>query len=529
MTPQAPSSAQVDRSGIAAAATVISLGNVTSRVLGLIREVTITHLFGATAAVSAFRAAASTYNLFYELLVGGLIPSALVPVMSEYAAEDQNELRRLLGAITLTLAGVTTFIVLTLELAAPALAWMVGGGFGGQLRSLTTTLIQISLPAVLLMSLAGLFSAALYSSRRFTYPAFMAATFNLAIIVCAFLLANRLGVAALAIGVVVGAAMQLLLQSIGLWRNDIGPLWCVVHPALRQLIRLALPVLVSLAVGQAQVMLDRNLASRTGDQSIAWMANATTLIQFPLGLVAAAVSLAALPDLSRLAATEDLRESFVATLAFSLRLVLVLILPTTAALLVLGEPIIRLLFEHGQFTPTDTDATASALRLYLLGLPFAAIDQSLISAFYAQRDTLRPAVVGVVSVGTYLAVALVTMRPWGMIGLVAANSAQWLVHAAIMLKLTCKHLGHLKGHGILQATTQAALASGAAAIAMRTGILLLEARLGPSLLAEITLVAIPVAFGVLTYLVVMILLDNRDLAAILKLASSFVRELARAR
>ncbi|MGQ9553296.1 MAG: murein biosynthesis integral membrane protein MurJ, partial [Anaerolineae bacterium] len=479
-----------------------------------------------TGAVSAFRAASSTYNLLYELLVGGLISSALVPVLSEYAERDRYQYRQLLGSLILLLSIGVSGIVVVLEAAAPLVTWLISPGFGSELKVLTTVLIRTMLPAVLLMGLAGLLSAALYALQEFAYPAFMAAIFNAAIIVCAIVFRQQFEVRALALGVLIGSAAQLLLQIAGLRTRSVQPLWAIFHPAVKRVIVLSAPVLASLVIGQAQVVIDRNLASRTGEQSIAWMANATTLIQFPLGLIAAAISLATLPRLSRLASVGD-NAPFLATLAFSLRLVVVLILPATAMLLVLGTPLIRLLFEHGRFLPSDTVATANALQLYVIGLPFAAIDQSLILAFYARHDTLRPALVGIAAVGIYLAVALSTAPALGMLGLVLANSAQWFGHAMLMIVLTRARLGRLSGYRLVHNLGQVTIGSLVAAAVMAIALRLLSVASLPTIGQEALLVLVPGTCGAASYAAIMWSLRNEETISLFRFLQARARSLSR--
>jgi putative peptidoglycan lipid II flippase len=222
---------------------------------------------------------------------------------------------------------------------------------------------------------------------------------------------------------------------------------------------LYLPIGLGLVVSNLQIGIDRRLASSTGESSIAWMANATTLFQLPHGLVAVAISLAVLPTLSRLSVAGDL-EGFRRTLGQGLRLALVLIVPATLGLLVLAQPIIALVFEHGKFTAYDTLWTVRALRYYLIGLVFATVDWPLNYAFYARQDTLTPALVGVLSVGVYLAVALSLLQPLGMLGLVLADSAKHFSHALTMLYLTWRRAGSLAGLGLGQAALKALLAAG---------------------------------------------------------------------
>jgi putative peptidoglycan lipid II flippase len=223
---------------------------------------------------------------------------------------------------------------------------------------------------------------------------------------------------------------------------------------------LYMPVALSLIVSLVGIVIDRNLASRVGEQTIAWMVAATRLREFPLGLVSTAVSMAVLPALSRLDLSSN-REQFKATLGLGLRLVLMLIVPAAVGLLVLRVPIISLIFEHGEFTSFDTSQTARALRFYLLGTPFAAIDLLLIFDFYSQKDTTTPVVVGIICVLIYLGVApvLAFTLGLGMIGLVIANSVQLISHALIMLWLLYRRVGAMGEEELPLAIGRIALSS----------------------------------------------------------------------
>jgi len=450
--------------GIAVAAGIIAIGNVTSRVLGLVREQVIAGLFGASAATDAFVAASAVPTIIFDLLIGGAISAALIPVFSDYAAPNRREeLARLAGTVlTLTLVAMGGLAVL-LELLAPAVAYLVGGGFAPEVLSLTTQLVRFILPSAACFGVSAVLTGLLYSQQRFTFPAFGAAIYNLGIILGGLLLARHLGVTSLALGVVLGALLQVVIQLPGL--RGLGLRFTLEpgHPGLRRILELYTPVVLGLIVSQVAVVIDRNLASRTGEGSMAAMRFATTLIQFPLGLVVTAISMAVLPTLARLASEEDLAV-FRRTLALGVRLVLILIIPATVGLAVLGTPIVALLFERGAFTPEDTRLTVLALTFYLIGLPCAAVDQPLIYAFYARKDTRTPVLVGLMAIGVYLIVALALIGPLGMVGLVLANSAQWASHALVMLALVHRRLDGVRGQGLGLITGKALLASLAMAL-----------------------------------------------------------------
>ncbi len=470
---------------VAKAAGILSLGNVASRVLGLVRETVKADLFGASPYVSAFEVAAIVPTIIYDLLIGGLLSSALVPVFSDYVApEKRQELWRIFSLV-LSLAVVTlATIVIFLEIFAPQVAWLLGGGFEPQVQAVTTKMIRIILPAVLFFGLSGIVTGLLYTLKRFTYPAFGAAIYNAGIITAALLLADRINIYSLGLGILLGSILQLAIQLPDLRDVRFSFSLDLSHPALRRIVGLYLPVVLGLVISNIGIAIDRNLASRTGGESIAWMQFATRLIQLPIGLISAAVSLAILPTLSQYgseAASDQCQISniqcptsnvkrqtsnvkyetseFQRTLALGLKMVLVAIIPATVGLFVLATPIVSLLYQHGNFDARDTVQTAMALRYYLLGLTFAAIDLPLVFAFYARKDTLTPALVGMLGVVVYLVVALSLIRPLGMIGLILANSTQLTVHALTMLVLIQRRLGGLGGHGIMALAFKALFAS----------------------------------------------------------------------
>ena len=249
------------------------------------------------------------------------------------------------------------------------------------------------------------------------------------------------------LGILVGSALQIALQAPGLRGFRYSLALDLRHPGVRRIARLYLPVAAGLVVSQVGVLIDRNLASQTGEGSMAAMRFATTLVQFPLGLVGSAVALcrAAHP-----VAPRRRRPGRTATPAPTrppwprgLRMVLMLIVPAAVGLAVLREPLVRLLFQRGAFDAGATARTALAFLCYSPSIPFAAIDQVLIFAFYARKNTVTPVLVGVLGVGVYLAVALPLMPSLGMAGLVIANSVQWVAHALVLLALLWRAVGGL--------------------------------------------------------------------------------------
>ncbi len=433
------------------------LGNILSRLLGLVRVQVITALFGAKIATDVFVVASTVPTMVYDLLISGAISAALIPVFTGYAdGEDREDLSRIVSAVLSMAAAALALVVAVLVVAAPWLVEILGPGFDEEARALTTYLVRLMLPSVLFMGMAGVLASTLYARQRFTLPAFSVAVYNVGIILGGILFAGRLQVTSLAVGVLLGALLQLAIQWPGLRGLRIRPAIDLSHPGVRSILKLYAPVALGLIVSNLGVIIDRHLASQTGEGSIAAMNVATTLVQFPLGLVATAASFAVLPTLSRQAqgngknpglrtrdSSADPRSPtpgpqngpYAATLRMGMKMILLLIVPAAVGLAVLREPVIQLLFQRGEFDHSATALTSLAFLGYSPGIAFAAVDQLLIFAFYARKDTRTPVAVGVMAIFVYLAVALTLIRPLGMLGLVLANAAQTVSHALVLLWL----------------------------------------------------------------------------------------------
>ncbi len=500
--------------GIVRSAALLSLGNVSSRVLGLVREQVISYFFGASVYVSSFRLSDRVFRLLYDLIVGGMLSGALVPVFSEYAEKDREDLWRLASALLTLIALLVAALVLSIEIAAVPLARLLAAGQTPAEQLVTARFFRLMAPALFFLSFSSVLLAILYALKRFRFAALATAVYNLGIVIGVPLLVGRFDAFSLALGVVLGGLFQLLILLPDLRDVRLRVSFYWRHPGLRHIAVLYFPVAISLLVGMAQGLFDGRLATFTGPSSLAYMANATTLVQFPLGLVAMAVSYAALPTLSRLATYPDLA-AYRHTLTRVLRLVLYLSLPAAVGLFVLAEPIVKVVFEHGMFTPADTVATARALRVYAVGLTFAAVDWPLNYAYYARQNTLTPTLVGIAAVGVYLVVALSLMGPLGMIGLVWGDTAKHFSHALMMTLLTRRDV-RLSLREFGDAVPRIAVA------ALSMGLIVwqvsdaLAARLLPQGLAgEVTIVVIAAAAGAATYLGLSALLGLEEPRALL--------------
>lgn len=467
-----------ERRQIVKSATLVMLGNLGSSVMGMVRQIVVTSL-GATV-VAPFSASLRPAQTFNDFLVNGSVPGALIPTFNDYSApEKRNELRRLVY----TLVNLVVLIMIVATLGFLSISpWFVDTilvpGFTPAGKALTLQFSQIIFFSLIALGPFAVLLAALYSLKEFGWPAFATTSYHVGIILGAIVGAligeHYLGYLGLAFGVLVGAAGEIALLLPGIRRQRLGYMFVLdfKHPALQRILILYAPVAVSFLVSMVLVFFDQHLQSNTpclpsvtgiracGEANAAAMASATTLIQFPIGLVAAALSFAVLPTLSA-HVREGNDERFKETLLLGFRLGLLLMIPAAAGLIVLRTPIADLVFRHGNYSIKNATLTAIALQNYAYQLPFVALDQLLIAAFYARKNTIIPVTVGFVSILGYLAVALPFAHTIGMPALAFANTVQNSSHAIILLVLLRIAIGSIHVRKMLPAVLKIVCATAA--------------------------------------------------------------------
>ncbi|MEX1158195.1 MAG: murein biosynthesis integral membrane protein MurJ [Thermomicrobiales bacterium] len=429
--------------GIAFAAVMLMVGNILSRALGLVREQVAAGFFGTSDRIAAFTIADNIHTMLFDLVISGMMQAALIPVLSEYTApEKREELRRITGALLVLSGIVVGSVVVFLMIFAPAAVRVMtalGGGEearGADTFALTVELTRWILPAVLLLAFSTILMSTLYAMQRFARPALSLSLRNVAIVASTVALGwTAFGVRSMALGIVLGALLLILIQLPGL-RDAMPKLnFHFTHPAILRIGVLYVPIFIGLFANTIALIVDRNLAWNVDNvHALGAMRYATTLNQMVLGLVAAAISLASLPALSRYWAAGDI-DNYWATLMRGLRMITVLAIPATLGLAVLSWPVVKLLFEHGATGRDGSTQILIALLIYLPGTLFAAYDQVLIFAYFARQNTKTPQIVGVLAVGVYFLFALPLVGRFEMAGLVAANSAQFIFHTIIMIVL----------------------------------------------------------------------------------------------
>jgi putative peptidoglycan lipid II flippase len=452
------------------AAGVVGLAVLCSRVLGLAREQIFAALFGGGRVMDAFTIAFRIPNLLRDLFAEGALSTAFVTVFTRTAAlEDDAAAWRLANKVaTLTIVCLSAITVLGI-VSAPWLVAALAPGFDPAKAALTVTLTRVMYPFILLVSLAALVMGMLNARNVFGIPAMASSFFNLGSIAGGVILGYWLdphfgprAIFGLAIGTLIGGALQLLVQLPSLRRQGhaFRADWHWRDAGVAAILRLMAPSMIAASTTQVNVLVNSVFASELGDGPTFWLTVAFRLMQLPLGIFGVALGTVTLPLLARLAATGN-RQAFRGELARGMRLAFLMTLPASIGLMVLAEPIISVLYQHGRFGAHETAESAGALRFYAIGLCGYAALKVLVNAFYALDKRKTPMVVSFVAVGVNLLLNWVfTMRlGWGHRGLALSTACVASSNFLILYFLMRSHLGRLESRTMLALLGKVALAS----------------------------------------------------------------------
>jgi putative peptidoglycan lipid II flippase len=425
-----------------ALATVSSM-TLLSRILGFVRDFVVARSFGAGVATDAFFVAFRLPNLLRRLFAEGAFSQAFVPILAEYKnRRGDTETRRLIDHVA-TVLGVAVFFVSLLGIAiAPLIIYVTAPGFSAEPEkfALTVELTRITFPYILFMSLTALAGGILNTWSRFAVPAFTPVLLNLSFIGMALFAAPWFDppVKTLAWAVFLGGVLQLgfqlpYLSRIGMLPSPTGLRTALADPAVRRILKLMAPAVLGVSVSQVSLLINTIFASFLPHGSVSWLYYADRLMEFPSGLLGAALGTILLPSLSRLHA-QGLREEFSATLDWGLRLTLMLTLPAALALAILALPLIATLFHHGAFDAHDALETRSALVAYSVGLTGLILVKVLAPGFYAKQDIRTPVKIGLVTLGATQLMNLALVGPLRHAGLALSIGLAACLNAGLLYR-----------------------------------------------------------------------------------------------
>jgi len=450
-----------------------------SRVLGLVRDILIARYFPAGEVTDAFFVAFKIPSFFRRLFAEGAFSLAFVPVLTEYRNQHSPaEVRELINRVAGTMGVILLILACIGVVASPLLTSIFAAGFIDQPEKfrLTSDLLRITFPYILLISMTMMAAGILNTWKHFLVPAFTPVLLNLSMISCAIWLSPQLDVPifALAWGVLIAGVIQLLFQLPFLYQEGLlpKPVWGWKHAGVQKILKLMVPAIFGSSVAQINILLDTFIASFLISGSVSWLYYSERLLWLPVGVFGVALATVVLPHLSE-AHYKTGATNFGQTMQWAIKLSLLIAIPAAAGLFLLAQPILSTLFQYGAFSSSDALMAALSLMAYSLGLPAMILTKILANGFYARQDTKTPVRIGIQAMCLNMVlniVFVVSMLETDFIaphvGLALASTLA-AYYNVIMLALMLKRDAILENLGVFRRIlVKILLASGVMTIAM---------------------------------------------------------------
>lgn len=505
-----------EKKHIARAAGVLGGATILSRILGMVRDMVVSRLFGAGFATDAFFAAFQIPNMLRRFFAEGALTAAFVPTFSGvYSQQGEQEARELANTCFTLLTIVMAAITILGIACSPQIVHLMFPGFAAEPSKLELTVLlnRLMFPYIFFVSLVSLCMGILNTLRHFFTPAISTVFLNLTMILSAALLHSFFAVPiiSLAVGVLAGGLLQLLLQLPVLWRKGfpLRPRFDFGNPAVRRIALLMGPSVFGVGVYYLNLTVGNILASLLPQGSVSYLYYAQRLFEFPQGVLTVSVAQAVLPSMSRQAAAGDI-EALQDSLRFGLRLILFITIPAMAGLAVCATPIFSLLFMGGEFDYVKAAQCGRALVQYSFGLSCVAMVRVLAPAFYALHDTRTPVLAAFAAFIVNLLASLLLMRTMQHAGLALASSLAAGVNMLLLFFLLRRRIGTFGGINITVAAGRSLVAAIPACLAAALILRLLDwAQPGAKLLKS-GILGLAVLAAILLYLLFSLLFKSEE-------------------
>jgi len=416
-----------------------------SRVFGFIRDMVTASLFGAGAMFDAFTVAFKIPNFMRRLFAEGSFSQAFVPVLSEYQKkQSREEVQRFINAMSGTLGAALLIVTILGVLGAPLIVRVFAPGFdtSGDRFDLAVTMLRINFPYLLLVSLTAFSGAILNTYSRFWVAAFTPVFLNVAMIAAAIWLSPQMAtpIIGLAWGVLIAGFIQLIFQWPFLNRLQLLPKPTVNFrdPGVKRVLKLMVPALFGVSVGQVNLLVDTLFASLLAVGSVSWLYYSDRLMEFPLGVFGVAISTVILPHLSRHHASQS-DTSFSLTLDWALRAVLLVGVPAAVVLAVISGPLLSTLFQYGKFDALAVAKARESLSAFAIGITPFMLVKIFASGFYAKQDMRTPVRIGVMAMVANTILNCILIWPLAHAGIALATSLAALLNSGLLFYFLKKH------------------------------------------------------------------------------------------
>jgi putative peptidoglycan lipid II flippase len=513
--------------GIARAGLIVTSAFLVSRILGSVRLIVIGATFGASADLDAFLAAFRIPDFIFQLVAAGALSSALIPIVAGLLATDQEARAwRVASTVATLMLALLLVLAVIVAVAAPVLVPVITAHFTPAQIERTIELTRVMLLSPILLALGALATSLLNAKGHFAASAIAPIVYNVAIILAAVFLAPWLGIAGLAIGVVIGAAGNIGIQLLPLRATGFrfSPNFDLSDADARQALLLMAPRAIGLAASQLTFLVATSVSTGLGVGAVTAFTFAFSVFQLPIGVVGIPLGVVTLPALSRELALGEI-ERYLALIRQAIRLILFVMIPLTGLAIIARGEAVRILFGYGKMDEGSIERTATTLLWLLFALTSESMIAILARAFYAGRDTRTPVIAAIIAVAINVSLSILLAGPFGLAGIgLAITVGSWTEAAVLILVLTARM--HTFGPGTL--VRAGAIAAGAGLVATGAAFVAEQAFAGlvgggPSKIELILELGLTAIVGGLVYAGLAFVLRIPELRTILDLVVAVVR------
>ena len=516
-------------SSVLYAAGMLTIMMTISRILGFVRDISVSSMFGISWQADAYTAAFTIPDLIYFALVGGGLSSAFIPVFSSYLATDQDEDAHVMASTILNIVAIASMVLIAIGMIFTPQLIDIMVEFkhenAAEATALTIVLTRLMFAQCFFMCLAGISQGILQCYKEFTVPALGAVVYNIAIIVIGILLAQHIGIAGFTIGVVVGAALNLLLQirSMRQYGFSYKLTLNLRHPGVKKFFLLFLPVVLGLSMNELNLLVSQRLASGLGGGVVYALKQAQRIMMLPVGIFAAAIGLSVFPTMTSHVARGEMKE-YKQNLTMGLRTVIFITLPASVGLIALSHPVVRAMYQQGAVTTVQIELVSVILVYYCIGVVGYGAQQILNRGFYAVQDTKSPVLINVFVLLFNIIISIILVGPFTYRGLAMAYSLSGLLSMLVLGVALRFKIGQYGGKALVKSALQSIIASAVMGLAVYFVANGLEQMLDlSSKLMQVLQVGIGITAGVLVYAAMAIVMRMEEAQQVLRIVKRKLR------
>ena len=516
-------------SSVLYAAGMLTIMMTISRILGFVRDISVSSMFGISWQADAYTAAFTIPDLIYFALVGGGLSSAFIPVFSSYLATDQDEDAHVMASTILNIVAIASMVLIAIGMVFTPQLIDIMVEFkhenAAEATALTIVLTRLMFAQCFFMCLAGISQGILQCYKEFTVPALGAVVYNIAIIVIGILLAQHIGIAGFTIGVVVGAALNLLLQirSMRQYGFSYKLTLNLRHPGVKKFFLLFLPVVLGLSMNELNLLVSQRLASGLGGGVVYALKQAQRIMMLPVGIFAAAIGLSVFPTMTSHVALGEMKE-YKQNLTMGLRTVIFITLPASVGLIALSHPVVRAMYQQGAVTTVQIELVSVILVYYCIGVVGYGAQQILNRGFYAVQDTKSPVLINVFVLLFNIIISIILVGPFTYRGLAMAYSLSGLLSMLVLGVALRFKIGQYGGKALVKSALQSIIASAVMGLAVYFVANGLEQMLDlSSKLMQVLQVGIGITAGVVVYAAMAIVMRMEEAQQVLRIVKRKLR------